>query len=212
MSDGRPHPEVKAFLFDMGDVLIKFSHSRMFAQVGEVVGRSAEEVRRLFQDDRLIVGYDRGDVTEDDLFAMMERFAGKALDRRRLTNAVSDIFEPSPGMFEVLTELKHHGYRMVLLSNTTRAHVEFVRERFPIYGLLDDYVLSYEVRAVKPEPKIFEVAQAKVGVSAENCFYTDDIARYVEVGRSFGLQAEVFTGVENLKRQLAERGINISSA
>jgi FMN phosphatase YigB (HAD superfamily) len=62
---------------------------------------------------------------------------------------------------------------------------------------------------VKPEPKIFEAALAKVGVPTENCFYTDDIATYVDVGRSFGLQAEVFTGVENLKRQLAERAINL---
>jgi glucose-1-phosphatase len=206
---GSTHPPVKAFLFDMGDVLIKFSHSRMFAQIGEVLNRTTDDVKRLFQDTGLFVGYDRGDIGDDEAISRIEAFVGCSVDRRHLLHAMSDIFEPSPGMFELLTELKRRGYRMVLLSNTCRPHIEFVRERFPIYGLLDDYVLSFEVRAVKPEPKIFEAALAKVGVPTENCFYTDDIATYVDVGRSFGLQAEVFTGIENLKRQLAEQAINL---
>lgn len=207
--NGSPHPPVKAFLFDMGDVLIKFSHSRMFAQIGDVLERTTDDVKRLFVDTGLFVSYDRGDVDDDEAISRIEAFVGRSVNRRRLLHAMSDIFEPSPGMFELLTELKRRGYRMVILSNTCRPHIEFVSERFPIYKLLDDYVLSFEVRAVKPEPRIFEAALAKVGVPPENCFYTDDIAKYVEFGRGFGLQAEVFTGVENLTRQLAERGINV---
>jgi len=207
MSDGRSQPEVKAFLFDMGDVLIKFSHQRMFDQIAEVIGKPPQDVMRYFGNPELMTGYDRGDLDEEHMLRGIEGFAGRTIDRPRFINAVADIFEPNPGMFEVLTELKRRGYRMVLLSNTCRPHIELVRERFPIYRLLDDYVLSFEVRAVKPEAAIFEAALAKIGVPPEHCFYTDDIARYVEVGRSFGLQAEVFTGVENLKRQLAERGV-----
>ena len=138
---GSSQAPVKAFLFDMGDVLIKFSHSRMFAQIADVLDRSADDVKRLFQDTGLFVGYDRGDIDDDEAISRIEAFVGRPIDRRRLLHAMSDIFEPSPGMFELLTELKRRGYRMVLLSNTCRPHIELVRERFPIYGLLDDYVL-----------------------------------------------------------------------
>lgn len=143
---GSTHPEVKAFLFDMGDVLIKFSHARMFAQLSEVLERPVDEVKRLFQDTGLFVGYDRGDIDDDEAIARIEAFVGRPIDHRRLLLAMSDIFEPSPGMFELLTELKRRGFRMVLLSNTCRPHIEFVRERFPIYRLLDEYTLSFEVR------------------------------------------------------------------
>ena len=200
---------VEAFLFDMGDVLIKFSHARMFAQVAAVIGRPPEEVQRLFVETGLFVGYDRGDLTDEEFVMRVERCAATPVERRELMHAVADIFEPSPGMFEVLTELKRRGYRMVLLSNTCRPHIEFVRERFPIYGLLDDYALSFEVHAVKPEPAIFRAAIAKAGVPPERCFYTDDIPAYVEAGREMGLQAEVFTGVVDLKRQLSARGIEL---
>jgi HAD superfamily hydrolase (TIGR01509 family) len=202
-------PPIEAFLFDMGDVLIKFSHVRLCTQVADVLGTPAEAVRDYFMAPGVMAAYDRGDLSDDEMMAAMDRLAGRPVDRGRLTQAVADIFEPSPGMLEVLTELKRRGYRMVLLSNTCKPHIELVRETFPIYHLLDDYVLSYEVRAVKPEPAIYEAALAKVGVSPERVFYTDDIPAYVEAARSFGIQAEVFTGVETLRRQLADRGIEL---
>ena len=107
---GSTHPEVKAFLFDMGDVLIKFSHARMFAQLSEVLERPVDEVKRLFQDTGLFVGYDRGDIDDDEAIARIEAFVGRPIDHRRLLLAMSDIFEPSPGMFELLTELKRAGF------------------------------------------------------------------------------------------------------
>ena len=206
---GTTQATIEAFLFDMGDVLIKFSHARMFAQLAAVLGRTAEELKRGFLESGIYIGYDRGDFDDDEMFRRVSALSKRKLDRAEVWQAMSDIFEPSPGMFELLTELKRLGYRMVLLSNTCRPHIEFVRERFPIYRLLDDYTLSFEVGAVKPDAKIFEAAIAKAGVPAEKCFYTDDIPAYVEAGRSHGLQAEVFVGVEELRRQLRERGVGI---
>ena len=50
----------------------------------------------------------------------------------------------------------------------------------------------------------------KIGCDAPDCFYTDDIAQYVEGGRRHGLDAEVFTTVDSLKLQLAVRGIHLN--
>ena len=209
MSDGRAQAPIEAFLFDMGDVLIKFSHARMFEQLSEVLGPPPHEIKRVFETSGMFVGYDRGDLSDDEMLRRIEAIAERPVDREDLGNALSDIFEPNPEMFELLKELKSRGHRMVLLSNTCKPHIEYIRERFPFFGLLDDYALSFEVRAVKPEPAIFHAAIAKAGVPPERCFYTDDIPAYVEAGRAHGLQAEVFTGVENLRVQLRARNIPV---
>src|SRR4051812_17816112 len=109
--NAEPTSPIEAFLFDMGDVLIRFSHARMFAQVAEVLGKSPDEVRRCFSAPGAMTAYDRGDLSDDDMMMQMERIAGRPVDRKRLTRAVADIFESSPGMFEVLTELRRRGYR-----------------------------------------------------------------------------------------------------
>ena len=63
--------------------------------------------------------------------------------------------------------------------------------------------------AIKPEPAIFEAALAAVRCRPAEAFYTDDIAAYVEAGRSHGLDAEVFTTATALRAHLAVRGIRV---
>ena len=84
-------------------------------------------------------------------------------------------------------------YRLVLVSNTNALHFEMIRET---YGHLlrhfDDLVLSYEVRAMKPQPEIFQAAVEVAGCLPEECFYTDDIAAYVEGAKRMGIDAVTF--------------------
>ena len=100
----------------------------------------------------------------------------------------------------------------MLLSNTSVAHFEFVRERYGVLDRFDEFVLSFEVGAMKPEPAIYEAALRAIRCAPGECFYTDDILDYVTAGRRFGLQAEVFTDVPSLRRHLEERGLEVPSA
>ena len=49
-----------------------------------------------------------------------------------------------------------------------------------------DLVLSYEVKAMKPQPEIYQAALDMAGCRPEECFYTDDIAAYVEGAQADG--------------------------
>ncbi len=106
----------------------------------------------------------------------------------------------------VIDWLKRSGVRLVLLSNTSRWHLEWIRRKWNVLDAFDQLVLSYEVGAIKPEPAIFESALTAIQCPPEHCFYTDDIPAYVARGREFGLQAEVFTDVDNLIQHLGARG------
>jgi FMN phosphatase YigB (HAD superfamily) len=48
---------------------------------------------------------------------------------------------------------------------------------------------------------------AKAGCRPEECFYTDDIAEYVEGARRMGIDAVQFQGAEQLESELLARGI-----
>jgi len=71
----------------------------------------------------------------------------------------------------------------------------------------DDLVLSYEVRAMKPQPEIFQAAVARAGCRAEECFYTDDIAAYVDAARQMGIDGVVFESRVQLEGELRRRGM-----
>ncbi len=202
---------IRTFLFDMGNVLVHFSHERMCAQMGGVCDSTADEVRELLFESNLQYDFERGHISDGEFHRRFEDTVGHSIDFDDLRHAGSDIFELNDSIVPVLNILKSRGHRLVLLSNTSSAHFEFVQRRFNVLQKFDDFVNSFEVGAVKPEAAIFEAALHAIGCEPHECFYTDDIAEYVETGRSYGLQAEVFTDTASLIEQLERRGIDFAA-
>jgi glucose-1-phosphatase len=198
---------ISTVFFDMGNVLLNFSHERMFRQIADVCGLSAGRVHRLLTEGGIQTEVERGRISERDLHALFVREAGRDVDFRQLLHAASNIFDPNEAIVSVVQELSAAGRRLVLLSNTSESHFRFVRKEYPVLDLFDDFILSFEVGAMKPSPEIYEAALRVAGCAPEECFYTDDIPEYVAAGRAHGFQAEVFTTVDGLRGHLRDRGV-----
>lgn len=200
---------LRTILFDLGNVLLKFSHARMCRQIAELGGISPELLRRELLESPLQLEFERGRMSEAEFQSRLERFCGCVMPIEDLRIAAADIFEPNPGMREIVEQLRERGLRLVLLSNTCVTHIDFIRQKYSLLDLFDDVVLSYEVGALKPEDAIFEAAKSRIQCSPAECFYTDDIAPYVDAGRKQGLQAELFATPHQLRDQLRARGIDL---
>jgi putative hydrolase of the HAD superfamily len=204
---------IRTFLFDMGNVLVHFCHQRMCRQIADLAQTSEEIVRDLLMRGSLQWDFERGLLTEEEFFAELRgrlQFSAE-ITREEFVRAGSDIFTLNASLIPVLDELRALGHRLVLLSNTSVSHFEFVQNEFDVLSRFDDFVLSFKVGAMKPERRIFEVAGMKIGCPPEQCFYTDDIAAYIEAGRSYGFQAEQFTTTESFVGQIGHRGIRLES-
>ncbi len=200
---------LKTMVFDMGNVLVHFCHELMCTQIAAVCETSQSEVRRLLIDSGLQWNFERGLHTPEQLHAQVEQLLQKPVSFEQLRRAASDIFRLNQPIVPVLDSLRQQGFRLVLLSNTSQWHYEFIRDQFDVLDRFDDFVLSYEAGAIKPDAAIFERLLTRLECEPQQAFYTDDIAAYVEAGRTWGLQAEVFTDVPQLTRHLEERGIQV---
>ena len=98
-------------------------------------------------------------------------------------------------------------YRLVLVSNTNAIHFEMIQRSYPLLRHFHDLVLSHEVGAAKPDPRIYEVALEKAGCRPGECFYTDDIAEFVEAAKALGIDAVQFESAAQIEREMRERGI-----
>jgi putative hydrolase of the HAD superfamily len=191
----------------MGNVLVHFSHDLMCRQIGALCNRTGADIRKLLFDSELQWKFERGLLSEAEFHRRVEELVAQQLDLPALVHAGSNIFQLNEPLMPILDALKARGHRLVVLSNTSISHFEFVQRNFDVLQKFDDYVLSYKVGAIKPEPAIFEAALQAIHCPPENCFYTDDIPQYIEAARKFGLQAEVFTDAHNLREHLRQRGI-----
>jgi putative hydrolase of the HAD superfamily len=201
---------IRALLFDMGNVLIHFSHERMNRQLGELVGRDGSEVERLLHESGLFDGYATGRVSTDELRIELGRLIGRPIDAVALDRAASDIFWLNESMEPVIDRLATSGLPLVLLSNTCETHFRWVSSRFRVLRHFTRRVLSFEVGACKPNPAIFEAATRAAGVSPGECFFTDDTSGHVEAARQLGFDAVVYRDTPQIIAELQKRGINIS--
>jgi HAD superfamily hydrolase (TIGR01509 family) len=198
---------LRTVVFDMGNVLLHFSHERMCRQIASLCGQDAAEVRRWLFDEGWEHAFERGDITADEFHQRIEQRAGRLLDRQRLQSAAAEIFTLNEPLVPVLAQLRSAGLRLVLLSNTHEWHLEYVRGQFDVLNGFHELVVSFQVGAMKPEAAIYEAASAALHCAPHEAFYTDDIPAYVDMGRRFGWHAEVFQGVPELLRQLAHHGL-----
>ncbi len=96
---------------------------------------------------------------------------------------------------------------VALLSNAMRPFLRQIMEKHDLARLFDTMVISCEEHLTKPNPAIYRLMIERLGVPASECFFTDDNPVNIEAARAIGMTAAPFTGVDQLKRDLAAIGV-----
>ena len=195
----------KTIFFDLGNVLLFFSHERMMQQVADFCQLELPIVKNAVE--KLGIPYELGTVGSKEIHQEFSDLVKKKIEFKGLMHALSNIFHLNLPVAAIVKELKSKNVPLFVLSNTCEAHFTYAYKHYSPLHLFDGYVLSYEVGARKPEQKIFEHAISKAGCSPESCFYTDDIAEYIYAARSLHIDAETYTTPEKLTQQLTARGL-----
>lgn len=193
--------------FDLGNVLVFFSHEKMYSQLSNLSGLPSLTIQSLLQKDKIQHRYETGDITTSELYHHFMQMSPKPFSLKEFTHAASNIFTPNEDIFPVVRGLKKQNIRLILLSNTSECHFNYIYENYPILSEFNEWVLSYKAGACKPDPLIFQKALTLAQCPTSDCFFTDDIHEYVQAARQAGLDSEVFSSVDNLKQHLADRRV-----
>lgn len=200
---------IRTCLFDMGNVLVFFSHDRMCEQLGRLCDRSTDDIRQRLLDSGVQWDYERGRLSPQQFHEWFQTSVERSVPFNDVVRAASDIFWLNEPIVPVLDRIKSLGLRLVLLSNTCLTHFEWVRDHYDVLQRFDACVTSCGAGAIKPEPAIYEAALREIDCEPHECFYTDDIPKYVAAGRQHGLRAEVFTDVPSLVTHLSQLGVSV---
>ncbi len=196
---------MKTVFFDLGGVLIDFSHDKMCEQLARVTGLSAQELKKFFFETNINELYETGQIDSQYLHFKLSQVAKKPLEFTDVMLAASKIFKPIPKTIELLDSLKIKGIRLVLLSNTCEAHFDYAKKTYPFLRKFDAYLLSYKVALRKPDPKIFSMALSMTKSRADECLYVDDVENHTIAAEKVGLPSHHYTGTEALTKELKTR-------
>jgi FMN phosphatase YigB (HAD superfamily) len=197
----------RTIIFDLGKVIIPFDFERGYQAIAADCRLPAAEVRSRIAATGLVGQLESGGVEPVEFVDAVSRLIEFPGSYQDFCRHWSSIFLPETLIpEELILDLKTR-YRLLVLSNTNAIHIDMVREHYGILRHFDHLVLSHEVKAMKPDPRIYAAALAHAQAEPQECFFTDDIAEYVEGARRAGIDAEQFTGYADLIGHLRHRGI-----
>ena len=178
---------IRAFLFDIGNVLVRFDFSRAARVVAPLcdVADADEALRRI---DDVKLGYEDGQVTRAEFL----RKAFAALRYRgteaQFIAAWQGIFSENEPMTALVRSLRGK-FPLYLLSNTNDMHVEGLFRDFPVFAQFTGATYSHEAKASKPHRPIYEIACRTHALDPRATFFIDDLAANIATARELGFHA-----------------------
>ena len=107
-----------------------------------------------------------------------------------------------PGMEALVRDYKARGYGAWGLTNWSWETFPLIRDRYPVFGLLDGFVVSGKEKTVKPGPRIYRILLERYGLRAEECIFIDDNPKNTAGAEAVGIRGLVFQDAAQLRRDL----------
>ncbi len=173
-------------VFDLGKVLLDFDFGLMARSLAESSRAGEAEIRELLDQSPLLHRYETGLMDTDSFIDEVGRRIGFRGARDVFARCFGNIFTPIDPMIQMQQDLRRAGVRTVIFSNTSELAVRHIRSEFPFFSEFDDYVYSYEERAMKPLPASYESVERRTGHRLGEILYIDDRRENVDGGAARG--------------------------
>ena len=188
-----------AVLFDAGNTLVFLDYGRLAGAIGAALDLPLTESGLRQQAAAAARAMEQGRLTDRErgtvfLLTLFERAGVPAGRTEDLKEALLDLHRRAhlwgatvPGTIEALERLKQGGMRLAVVSNSDgRAAAALAAGG--LLGVFEFVIDSAEVGVEKPDPRIFQIALERMGVSAADALYVGDLYEVDVVGaRAAGL-------------------------
>jgi 2-haloacid dehalogenase len=126
--------------------------------------------------------------------------------RQRWHLMVSHAYDDSVA---ILRALLARGHDVTLLTNFASDTFQEAQQRFPFLAETRGATVSGDIKVIKPDPAIYAHHTQAFGLTPSATLFFDDSPANVDGARGTGWKAEIFTGAEQLRADLARHGIEI---
>ncbi|ORO85633.1 HAD family phosphatase [Streptococcus oralis] len=178
-------------ILDMGNVLLEWNKDKILQGVSGSKKDYLILDKTIFQSG-LWERLDLGTMTRQELVLEVVSMIGSTYQKK-----VEEVIWSWPSyidiyteVFPVLSELKKKGHRIFVLSNTSKVFYDLLKEQLsPLKELLDGFVLSCDIKAIKPDLTMFKDILDKYQLDPTHCVFLDDIEDNTNAAEKLGIKA-----------------------
>lgn len=179
---------IENIVFDYGGVLVQYDFVAFF---GKLLG--SRERGQWFMDH--VLPEEVGAAMDRELHPFdyyirqqQERWPEYADVLSYFAGHYTDVFTvETPGIRDLIQLLKDRGFHVYGLSNWSSKLSE-VKEKYSVFQLITDELVSKDVHLLKPETAIYQTFLDKFHLRADTCLFVDDKAENIEGCWQVGMQ------------------------
>jgi HAD superfamily hydrolase (TIGR01509 family) len=194
-------------VFDLGKVLLDFDYRIAARRIAERSRLDWPAVQKFLDYSPLLLTYETGLMTRSEFYEAIRRETGFLGTEAEFGAFFGDIFWPIEPMLQLHAELRAQGIPTYIFSNTNDLAMEHANRSFAFLKEFNAHILSYEVGAMKPAAKIYEVLETLSGRRGAEILYLDDRQENVDAGAARGWQVILQTTPENSRARMRELGL-----
>jgi putative hydrolase of the HAD superfamily len=199
----------KTVIFDLGGVVLG-SPLHAIARFEKERGIPDGFVNRLVVEtapDGAWARLERGEVSIEEFYRDFDAECvarGHLLPAADMMEAIHTSSGPRPEMLKALERLREYGLTTAALTNNWKSDGQ---DRHGLRPYFDVFIESSVVGLRKPDPRIYEFALERIGVTAEEAVFLDDIGGNLKTARAMGITT---IKVVDAASALAELGATLS--
>lgn len=187
----------KNIVFDFGNVLLTLNKKRCLENF-RVLG--LQNIDKLISDsfkDGVFKKLEQGLISTSEFHDYIRKLTGKSLNDGQIDAAWNSFINEVPTYkLDALLKLRE-SYMVYLLSNTNAIHWDysckclFPYNGFDVNSYFERIYLSFEMKLLKPDPKIFQMMLADAAIEPSETLFIDDSVDNCLAAQSLGIYTYV---------------------
>lgn len=193
---------IRNIIFDIGKVLVSYEPDAYMDRLGLDEKAKAAINQAMFQN-KLWDESDQGLGTPEELLQKFIAGAPKyAEEITKIHQTVGETVELMPYAMEWILDLKARGYHVYIISNYAENMYNQTKDKLAFLPLMDDVVMSYTIKKMKPDPAIYNYLCDENWLEPEEIVFIDDRQENVNGAEVVGIHGILFKDYETAKQEL----------
>jgi FMN phosphatase YigB (HAD superfamily) len=198
--------EIQLIVCDFGGVICSFDYRIFCERLAPRVGRTAPEIHAQVFGDSLQQEFERGRLSGLSYHRRVMDRLGGTVPYDEFFAMYGDIFTEIPATCALLERLSLR-YPLYLLSDTNEIHFGYVLQTVGVLRQFRDFVVSYQLGVLKPDPRMYREVLRRSGHPAAACVFIDDRPGNVEGAIRAGMHGIRFASPAQCAAALAALGV-----
>ncbi len=198
-------PALKNIIFDLGNTLVYFDYCYFYDGIARLEKNvRAGRLRKYFVDNKFDVKIGSNKLKIKDAFRILKKKFNLRIGYSDFYILYCDIFWENTQMKNFLeNKLLESGYKLYMLSNVDASHINFINNNFPYVRHIRKRILSYKVKCVKPDKKIYRHILEKYKLIPGESLFIDDLKSNILAAKTHGLNTIHYTSHKRFLKEFA---------